>query len=271
MESRLGGFEVAIYEANSSVSGSVMNGTVPSDIPDLISTVGDCRLLKRRNLICVEPCESNQTCSESLSCIPSPLGQDLGTVVVRGLEEYVSMLPVVPGNLYFDTILPHPVVQPGNAVFLKTGDGYIGVVRMYGIGVEQLVLTDEQWLIENNKPLSIHWTAPTEAARSRLFISFNIDQHGISPGRIECDFEDDGEAEIPLQLINQLRGLGISGFPNGMATRRTIDSVSVEDGCVDFAVMSPKAAKVRVAGYTPCNTDFDCPNHDCNETIGLCR
>jgi hypothetical protein len=73
-------------------------------------------------------------------------------------------------------------------------------------------------------------------------------------------------------MITDLINAGVSGFPNGSLTRRTMDAQTVSAGCVSLAVVSEQAATVRVSGYTPCDHPDDCtPPQQCNLTLQLCE
>ena len=102
-------------------------------------------------------------------------------------------------------------------------------------------------------------------------VDVNIDQHGNSPVVLQCDFPDTGSAVISAALVDALLTSGVSGYPNGRISRRTVDSAPVGDGCMEFIVASPRGPDVRVIGHTPCKSDTDCPEGEtCNVAVETC-
>ena len=61
-------------------------------------------------------------------------------------------------------------------------------------------------------------------------------------------------------------------FPNGSLARRTVDQAEMDPGCVDLVTQSRRNPPVRVAGFTPCTDDEDCPEGlTCNLAIEICE
>lgn len=273
LEERLGGFLVALYDGYSIVDGSVADAVLPVSVLEEVGASGTCRLLKRNNPHCDPPCEPGQTCDFDGTCIPYPANQDLGTVTVGGLAKPVVMQPLGAGRNYFDTKLPHPAFEPGALVELRTGGGAFEPVILHGVGVEPLELVDEAWVLVDGEPLAFRWVPPGhEPARGHVHLRLNVDQHGLTPIQLFCEFPDDGEAVVPADLVSQLIHSGVTGFPNATVTRRTVDRDAIGPGCVDFVVASPTTPSVRVDGYTPCLKDADCPQgKTCNLALQICE
>lgn len=272
LDLRLGGFVVEAYEDYSIVDGTVSNGVVPLSVLEEVVQEGPCRLMKRNNPFCDPPCGPTETCDFDGECIPYPEPQDLGTVTLLGLAEAVSMEPVVPGYSYFDTSVPHPVFAPGELIELRTTGAAVESFTIHGVGVHLLDAPDLDWVVSEQAPLVVSWEAPAGEVRSTMALTLNIDQHGVSPVTVWCEFEDVGTGEIPAAVIDALFSAGVSGYPNGTLSRHTVDSTDVSGGCVDLEIASPLAANVDVAGYIPCTDDDDCPDGlECNEAIGLCE
>ena len=269
---RWGSFRVEVNDFYSYVDGSVSNGVVPVTVlrPELEE--GDCKLLKRDNPFCDPPCLPGETCDFDGSCITYPDPQDLGTVEVAGLVEEVRMDPVQPGWTYFNTTVPHPAWVPGELIELRTGEGAFAPVTLHAVSVQPLEIPPDELVVYADQPLQVRWTPPEGDVRSHVHIKVDIDQHGLTPVNLFCEFEDDGEAEVPASLMQELIAFGVSGFPNATITRRTTDSAPIGDGCIDFMATSPQTPSVRVDGFTPCNSDNDCPmGQTCNVAIQLCQ
>lgn len=273
LDEKYGSFVVEMYEEYSIVDGSISDGVVPITVLSAHGVEGDCTLLRRDNPFCDPPCAPDETCDFDGSCIKYPINQDIGIVEITGLNDAVVMEPLQPGNSYFDTSLPHPAADPGSLVTLITGGGAYDPMRLHGVGVEMLTIEDEKWVVYDGQPMTVNWTPPTgDLVRSDIHLRFNIDQHGATPVSMFCIFEDDGQGEVPASLLGDLLSAGVSGFPNGELTRRTVDKAAVGEGCLDFEVAAPRTATVRVDGFIPCDDPTDCPNgQTCNLEIGLCE
>lgn len=268
-----GGFVVDALLDYSTVSGAVSDGVVPMTVLEEVAAEDDCRALRRNNPYCDPPCELDQACDFDGGCVPWPETQDHGTVTILGLGEPVEMAPVSPGFTYFDTSVSHPPYEPGQLVQLNTQAGPWGPLTLHGVGVSQLVLTQETWLLYEGQDLAVAWEPPSGVVRSEVVLGINIDQHGATPISLSCAFDDDGEGIIPAATIDLLVAAGVTGFPNGSLVRRTADSVALGDaGCMDFVLSSTRMPDVRVDGYTPCDDDEDCPDgQECNEVLEICE
>lgn len=254
------------------VDGSLADGVVPVTILEELEQVGDCVLLRRNNPFCDPACEPGFTCDFDGACIPHPENQDVGVVTIRGLSGDVAMSPVQPGNHYFDTSVGEPLFEPGDKILLDAAGGDMQPFMLEGVGSEVLELPEEATIIvEEGEPIQVEWPAPTVDTDAEMQLTLSIDQHGNSPVKVECVFEDVGSAAIPAQLTDALLGAGVSGYPNATLNRRTLDSAGVGDFCVEFRVGSPRQPDVRVAGHTPCDEDEDCPDGlTCDESINTC-
>jgi len=259
----LGGFKV---EMNVDGEYSFVEGTV-NDIPNPSLVVeetaedGSCRLLrllKKPRLDCDPPCASGTTCGLDEICQPMPTRQDVGWVVVQGLVKTVVMAPVPPGNSYFDTRLPHPGFEPNKVIRLTTTDGEMGTMELYGIGVYPLGPMREPLVFSEHTDLLLVWDAPPDEVRSVMHVEMSIDLHGVTPVNLVCNFPDTGTATVSSEMVDLLIAAGVSGFPRGIAARRTLDSMETDAGCVDFQVRSVATLTIEVLGYIPCRNDSDC-------------
>jgi hypothetical protein len=269
---RYGGFTVASNADYSLVDGKVADGVVPVNVLEETKVEGVCRLLRRRNPFCDPPCQAGQTCNFDGSCIRFPEQQDLGHVSIGGLEKAIELDPLQPGNSYFDTDVPHPVFEAGRLVSLRTTAGAYGELALHGVGVEALTLGESMWTMSEGARLEVTWNAPTSPTRARVELRVSIDQHGNSPLALVCEFEDTGMGQVPATLVDELINSGVSGYPSGSLSRRTVDSVDVGGGCMDLAVSSPREQTVRVAGHTPCTRPDQCPSgQTCDTENQTCR
>ncbi len=254
LSQKVGFFQVQHEPDYSAVSGEVNDGVVPIKVLDQVASEGDCVLLQRNNPFCDPPCGPSETCDHDGSCIPYPLPKSGGQVSISGLNKAVELQP----PSYFDTQMPHPGFDPGAAIVLSAAGDEVGGFTLVGAGFAPVELSSGAWLVEAGEPLEVTWTAEA-AGPARILLRLNIDQHGNSPVQVFCDLPDTGTATVPASLVDELLGFGVSGFPSGDLFRRTVDSVTIEYGCVEFLVFSHRQATVQVAGHIPCNDPDDCP------------
>jgi hypothetical protein len=277
LETRYGGFLVDAAPDYTIVDGLVTDGVVPSSILETIGSEGDCVLLKRNNPFCDPTCSPDETCDFDGTCVPKPENQNIGTVTIEGLAKPVEMEARKPTNNYFDTTLPKGALPPGGLVTLQSTGGAYDPITLYGVGFDLLTAPKAPWSIAEGKPLTVAWDPPYEdddgkVSRSEAYLKINIDQHGITPTALYCSFADDGEGTVPASLLKMLVGQGVTGFPDGSLTRRTVDSTAVGAGCAELVVSSLFDANVNVVGYTPCTTDEMCPDgQHCNEKLERCE
>jgi hypothetical protein len=254
------------------LDGTVSDGVVPITVLELMEASGECTLERRNNPFCDPPCGAGMTCTFEGTCIPFPRAQDLGTVTIGGMVEPVAMEPLVPGYNYSNTTLPYPAYAPGDLIEFRTGAGTYPGVELHGVGVTPLASSDGEVFVDPDVDLEVLWTAPPEGARSRVFFQLTIDQHGLTPVKLRCDFADDGVGVVPSSLVRGLIDFGVTGFPNATLKRQTVDSTAVGEGCMEFRVSSPIELSVDVDGFTPCRVEEQCPEgQSCDFVNEICR
>ncbi len=274
-EDRIGGFSVQMNEdvGYTAFDGVVRNGIIPNAVRDVTAEENGCRLLRRRRLTCDPPCSPGETCGVTQMCVPSPVGQNMGPVRLYGLARNIDAMPQQPGQTYFYTRLPHPGVEVGAVVQLTAPTPqYFAPLEMYGVGVRAVVPLDAEWVLTEDQPLVVHWEPPAEAAPTSVYIELNIDLHGLTPLLLVCDVPDTGTATISASMINGFIAGGVTGFPEGRVTRRTGDSITRPEGCVDFTLYSTRRVELEVTGFIPCTGPAECPAPlTCDVAIQQCR
>lgn len=268
----LGGFLVEVQELFSVVDGKVLGGVDPNQVKEVVSDDGTCRLLRTDYPACDPLCGPGQTCAKGGVCVEFPTQQDLGTVTIVGLEKAVVMTPKPPGFNYFDTELPQPAFLPGVAIGLTSTPGFAGELALYGVGSSPIQLVQTAWVVADGQPLEFDWDPPPEGARTQVELRVTLDQHGNTPVALACELPDTGHATISAALVSELLSYGVSGFPNARVSRRTVDSVHIEAGCIDLVVGGPTSPSVTVSGHYPCSKPGDCPEGlVCNVPIETCE
>jgi hypothetical protein len=268
---RTGRFSVESQTDFGVVQGKVADGVVPTSVPQPISEGGGCKVFQRRNLTCVPACVGATTCAENGTCIAYPRQISVGNVTITGLTQATVMTPQTPGNSYFAPGADNPPFAPGSKVVL-TADGADGRpgFRLSGVGSAPLG-GKPTWTIERGKDLKVEWPKG-DTAETKVTVELTIDQHGISPLSLSCEFPDTGSATVPSTTIDKLIDSGVSGYPNGRIFRRTADRITTDLGCIDFLVGAPLPASVSVVGYVPCKKSSDCPvGQTCDTAVELCK
>lgn len=271
LDVRVGRFSVDETEDYAVVDGKVNDAVVPTDVLTLLYASGDCEVLRRENPFCDPACGSSETCDLSGNCVPYPLGVSVGDVQLTGLVSPVTMSPVEPGNAYFDTSLPNPPWQAGEALHLSASGAAEGF-SMDAIAPEALVLASTDWTLVPGEAFVVQWQAPSSNSASDVRLELRIDQHGSTPAKLVCKFADVGEGTVDAETLSVLIDNGLTGFPAGELHRRSVDHTDADTGCVEFLARSTRTAFVEVAGYTPCRQDTDCPDGEtCNEALERCE
>ncbi|MBN2191489.1 MAG: hypothetical protein JW751_01630 [Polyangiaceae bacterium] len=275
VDERIGLFTVQTDEEMpiASFDGGVKDGLDPNRIPEVMASDGDCVLLRPPRYVCDPPCSSGSTCGPGGQCQLMARGQSVGTILVEGLAPPYAELelePQGPGNVYYQS-LSLPPVPPGGLVNLATTAGFLGAVSLRGVGVDPLVMVSEAILLEEGEASSLRWEPPKTSTQTRARLSLSVDQHGVSPARLVCDFADTGAIYVPAAMVDALLEAGITGFPSAALARHTVDSATVAAGCVELEVLSFWPIAVSVSGYTPCVGQGDCPDgQTCNTTLQFC-
>ncbi|MDD9944360.1 MAG: hypothetical protein OXU20_25170 [Myxococcales bacterium] len=282
-DTRVGGFAASLEQPGdpsldpySQVSGAVSNGIIPMNIPERVMAAGECELVRGRQLFCDPECGGDETCDEGGTCQPHPVGQDLGAATLTGLiDGTVSMSPRAPKYNYANTgSLSYPAFEEGAPIRLEVEGGAADGFVLSAEGVAPLAVNESEVALMDGQATVVTWTPPAEAGRSRVLATVNISLHGGDPFRIECDGEDDGELEIPAELVSELLKIDYSGFPAITLRRQTADSVELPWGCADLRVFSVlDRHPISIPGLTSCNENqATCPaGQACNLAVMRCE
>lgn len=258
-EQRLGGFIVELAEKYTSVQGQVLNGVVDANVPDVVAEAGECTLLKGQALFCDPGCAGGEMCTREGQCAAHPENVNLGTVTVHGMKDEVVMEARAPINLYASQgTLIHPGFSPGDVLSLDASGAEGGPFDAHVEGIAPMEVPDQSIAVTAGSSVSVTWTASAESPSAKVQLDLNVNNHGSLLAWIECHVPDTGSFEIPSALVEQLLGLGASGFPTLAIHRRSAGSVTSADGCIEFEARSGFAIDVELDGLTSCNNDDDC-------------
>lgn len=276
-QNRLGRFLVDRTPDETLISGNVRDAVLPTALADELDSAGDCTLWRTRTAQCEESCESDETCHPDEGCVAFPTALSVGNVSVSGMFEAIELEPRGDSKQYFETGLDHPAFDEGARLTITAEGDELAGFALHGMGVPGLELDAEDGLaIAPDAAFEVVWPAVDPdlngADQIRMRLQINVDQHGSSPAHIECELADEGRAEVPRSLVAALFDLGISGFPSLSLSRGSLDSVELDEGCIEFEVAGRQTLPLLIEGHVPCETDADCPEgQSCNTTLETCE
>ncbi|MGC4090440.1 MAG: hypothetical protein QM756_21705 [Polyangiaceae bacterium] len=255
---------------HSDFNGSVNDKVSPSDVWVQKSKEGDCRLMVGPKLTCSPTCDVGQVCLGNNSCTTAPAGQNVGGITVAGFASPLSVTYLSGSSTYYAGISgAFPPVAAGTALTLTAAGATYPGFTVKANAIDPMIVGSAAIALDPTKPLTITWTKPTVLA-GRVELSLDLAHHGNVAAKLKCDVEDTGTFTIPSSSLTTLAAEGVAGFPSVSITRRSVASVSVQSGCVDFTVASSVNRELTVAGLTSCqcpgSTCSDCPT---GKTCGL--
>ena len=80
---------------------------------------------------------------------------------------------------------------------------------------------------------------------------------------IECDVGDTGSLELPADMIDQLKALGISGWPSIVVSRKAIGLANNSQVQVDLVIVSTLEMFVDIPGLVSCTCPVGEPCPEC--------
>ncbi len=247
------------------VLGRIQDGPTPGAIIwEEAASSGDCRLLTPRVPFCEQPCDGGALCVEDGRCQSFPAAITVGTVQVDGLltvagETAFSMEPIAnnyqpPGG----TRLAFPAFSAGDDItFAANGTKSVSTFAVTAKGISPLEIANESIEL-GGEPVLLEWTPSAQMDVTTISVAFDISYHGGTKGRVVCECPDTGSLDVSASLLEQLKALGISGFPKIEIARGTIGSTD-PPAKVDLVVESMVTKILEIPGVISCNGDADCP------------
>jgi hypothetical protein len=262
----------AASAARAAVLGKISDGPTPeATIWSETAQEGDCVLRTPRVPFCDPSCGGTALCVDDDVCLSHPTAQSVGVVRALGLGAEFSMQPIA-GNYQQPpgTTLAYPPCEEGAEIRLEAeGNGY----QPFALAAKCVVPMEFAGpvRIEPGEPLAFAWTAGrTDVARVR--IDLDISHHGGSKGKIECDVEDSGSAQIPAALLQQLVDLGVAGFPSVVVMRLVAaEGSTAQSRKVTLTVSSAMEQQVEIPGLMSCTADAHCPSGNCRDDNKTCE
>lgn len=224
---------------------------------DLAETEGDCELLIPNVPFCDPGCGAD-ICRPGNECIPYPVGQNVGQVTLSGVQlesgETSLVLKEVAKNYQPppNTSFAFPPFAEGDEVsVVAVGADYPGF-ELVAPAVAPLVFTSDDFALEEGKAFELTWEAAADSDQSRVHLKLDLSHHGGTKGKIECDTADDGALTISSEMMTELIGLGVAGFPTIELTRQSSATASIPQGRVELVVSAFAGQGVTIAGVESC-------------------
>jgi len=276
-DTSVGGFKFAMNGAEgfSGFQGRVFSGPGALGFFETRMQAEGCRVLVKSNPFCATPCTGEQQCSVDGKCVAIPRQQDVGTVRVAGLATDLMVNPGMSNFYNYAGDLPFPLAAAGTTLSLSVQGA--GAITGFALSVRGIALLEgtssDPIPAGSTRGLDLVWTAPGDmAAASRMRIFVNVDNHGSSSARVECDVSDSGKFKVPQSVMGRLLALGATGFPTVTLMRSSASATRMEVGCVDFSVESSRTQLLNVDGVLSCHEDMECPEgQPCVTPAQICK
>jgi hypothetical protein len=250
-----------------SVVGKIYDGPTPAQlIWEQAAQSGDCQLLTPRVPFCNSPCGGSAVCVENDQCQAYPAAHSVGTVQVKGLRTAsgateFSMGPVA--NNYQPPVgvdLPFPAFSEAEEIRFEAAGAFYPAFTVSLRGIAPLQLLNGTLTLQQNQPVTLTWTPPSQPELSRIHLKLDISHHGGTRGMIECDAADTGTLQLPAPLVTQLLNLGAAGFPTVILTRQAVGATTIAPGRVELVIASEVEHPVEIPGLASCSEDSECPS-----------
>jgi hypothetical protein len=269
----IGTFQIQVLADESGVAtgmtkivGQVSDGPTPANVIwTSIREVGGCHLETPSVPFCEQGCGA-EVCAADNKCLPYPTGHSVGAVTLKGvkladggtdlaLREIAKAYQPPAG-----TAIAYPPFAASDTVSLTATGGDYAAFELSAKGVAPLAFTSTDFELDKDKALELTWDAAPDPKASNMYIKLDISHHGGAKGLIECNVDDTGSLTIPADLVTELMGLGVAGFPSIVAMRQSIDTAQIAPGLVKLEISARTEQFVTVKGVESCTADEDCPD-----------
>ena len=270
-ENSFGAFLVSLIAPTESAAGrtsllgTIYDGPNPSPVIwDETATSGDCRLITPRNPFCQQSCGGSAACVADDSCQAYPGRITVGTVEVTGLQttdgaNTFSMDPIANNYQPVGITLAYPAFAEGDNITVSAdGSTATEAFTISAQGIGQLEILNDSIVLADGQAIHLQWTPPGNSSIAEITVSIDISHHGGTKGLIECETADDGSLEIAASLLDQLKALGIAGFPSMEVTR--ISKGTNAEAMVDLVIQSMIKRDLEIPGLISCSGNEDCPD-----------
>lgn len=255
--------QMKVDKGMTSVVGQVADGPVPGN---LVWTEkkreGDCRLETPSSPFCDGGCGA-EVCVADGKCQPYPTGHSVGAVTLQGvrlegggaeltLKEVAASYQPPAG-----TTLAYPPFGATDTIAVSATGGDYPAFDLSAPGIDPLELATTDLALSPDKAFVLEWDAATTAS-SKVHVKIDLSHHGGIKGLIECDAADTGSLTISKEMVAELIGLGVAGYPSVVLTRTSVDTTQLDHGKVQLEVSALVERYLTTPGVESCTTDEDC-------------
>lgn len=267
-----------VDKSMTNIVGQVADGPVPGNI--IWTTTkkdGDCWLETPSTPFCEESCGAD-VCVGDNQCQPYPTGHNVGDVILKGvhiegggteltLKEIAKSYQPAAG-----TTLAFPSFSATDTISVTATGGDYTAFELSAPGVNALDLKTTDFALDPAKAFELAWDPAADAKASTVHVRIDLSHHGGVKGLIECDAADTGALTISKELISELIGLGVAGYPSVILTRLSTDYAQLSHGRVELEVSSLVERYLTTPGVDSCTTDEDCKDgKTCRSTDSTCQ
>jgi hypothetical protein len=270
--------QMKVDKSMTSVVGQVADGPVPANII-LTETKkeGSCRVETPSSPFCDGGC-GGDVCVSDGKCQAYPTGHAVGAVTLKGvhvqgggseltLKETVASYQPPAG-----TTLAYPSFGVSDTIEVHATGGEYAAFDLEAPGVDPIALKTEDFALDPTKPFQLDWDAAADPKSAQIHVKIDLSHHGGLKGLIECDLDDTGSLTISKELISELIGLGVAGYPSVVLTRSTEDIAQLDHGRVRLEVSALVERYLTTPGVESCTTDEDCSGgKTCRSSDSTCQ
>jgi hypothetical protein len=234
---------------------------------------GACALYLPKIPFCDPGCGSGALCVSDGVCKPFAKPIQAGTVALTGVKTKsgaTSLSMDATENVYQPKAganLEYVPFAEGDEIKVSAaGDTALGSFSLVVKAIARLAVLNDTLVLADGQPIALRWTPPVKDVGSAISVLMDLSHHGGSKGRIECETEDDGSLDIAASLLDSLKALGVSGWPQIDITRKVV--ATHPQVHVDLEIKSPIARILGIPGLTSCTGNEDCPTgKTCQEDL----
>jgi hypothetical protein len=244
--------------------GKVYAGPQPSAVSwQEIGKSGACTLFKPKAVFCDPGCGSNALCVSDGVCKSFSKLISVGKITLTGAKTTdgattITMDPILNGYQPVGTQLDFIPFTEGDPVSVSAaGDSALGKFSVSAKAISRLALLNDSIVLADGKPVQLRWTPPGKDVGSTIFVDVDISHHGGAKGKIECETADNGSLDIAASLVDALKALGVSGFPDIEVTRKSVGTHP--QAHINLEIESSVARFVSIPGLISCTGDEECP------------
>lgn len=270
--------QMKVDKSMTAVVGQVADGPVPANVIwTTKKTEGDCRLETPTSPFCEEGC-SGEVCVADGKCQPYPTSHSVGEVTLSGvrlegggteltLKEIAATYQPPAG-----TSLAYPPFGASDTIEVHAAGKDYPKFDLSTKGVDPITLSTTDFALDPTKPFVLAWDAATDPQASPVHVKIDLSHHGGAKGLIECDVADTGSLTISKEMIAELIGLGVAGYPSVVVTRTSLDTAQLDHGKVRLEVSALVERYLTTPGVQSCTTDDDCSDgKTCRSSDSTCQ